>query len=93
MIEAQASIIADGTIDGGAFSFKTAVNDSQRFEGNLVLADGSNLTLDVDPSGRFATAGGRLDPRNESNRAQIENNIQASFRAFRDDDHDGRADG
>src|SRR5262249_24373443 len=39
MIDAQASIIADGTIDGAAFSFKTAVDDSQRFEGNLVLAD------------------------------------------------------
>jgi len=92
MIDAQASIIADGTIDGAAFSFKTAVNTEQRFEGNLVLADGSNLTLSVDPSGWFTSGGARLDPRNESNRSQIENNIQSSFNAFKDDDHDGHED-
>src|SRR5262249_50749447 len=60
MIDAQASIIADGTIDGAAFSFKTAVNQDQRFEGNIVLDDGSNLTLSVDPSGWFASGGARL---------------------------------
>lgn len=92
MIDAQASIIADGTIDGAPFSFKTAVNTQQRFEGNVVLSDGSNLTLSVDPTGWFASGGARLDPRNGSNRSQIENNIQSSFRAFRDDDHDGHED-
>ncbi len=92
MVAAQASIIADGTIDGTPFSFKTAVNTDQRFEGNVELADGSNLTVNVDPSGWFASGGARLDPRNESNRSQIENNIQSSFRAFRDDDHDGHED-
>ena len=92
MIDAQASIIADGTIDGAPFSFKTAVDTEQKFEGNLVLTDGSNLTLSVDPTGWFTSGGARLDPRNESNRSQIENNIQQSFEAFRDDDHDGRDD-
>jgi len=92
MIAASASIIADGTIDGADFTFTTAVDTEQKFEGNLVLNDGSNLTLNVDPSTWFTSSGARLDPRNESNRSQIENNIQSSFEAFKDDDHDGVAD-
>jgi len=92
MIDAQASIIADGTIDGAAFTFKTAVTAEQRFEGTIDLKDGSNLTLNVDASTWFTSGGSRLDPRNEANRSQIENNIQNSFRAFKDDDHDGHPD-
>jgi len=92
MVDAQASILADGTIDGTPFTFKTSVDAEERFEGDLVLQDGSNLTLSVDASGWFASGGARLDPRNESNRSQIENNIQQSFRAFPDDDHDGHDD-
>jgi hypothetical protein len=92
MIAANASIIADGTIDGADFTFTTAVSAEQKFEGNLVLNAGSNLTLNVDPSTWFTSSGARLDPRTESNRSQIENNIQSSFKAFKDDDHDGVAD-
>jgi len=92
MAAAKASIIADGTIDGVAFSFKTAVTAEQKFEGTLDLQDGSNLTLNVDAASWFTSGGSRLDPRNESNRSQIENNIQNSFQAFRDDDHDGHDD-
>lgn len=92
MIAAKASIIADGTIDGAPFSFASAVTAEQKFEGNLVVGDGSNLTLNVDAASWFTAAGSRLDPRNESNRSQIENNIQNSFQAFQDDDHDGQQD-
>jgi len=92
MVDAQASIIADGTIDGTMFTFKTALDVEQQFESNLVLAAGSNLTLNVDPSGWFASGGARLDPRDEANRSQIENNIEASFSAFEDDNHDGHED-
>ena len=92
MVDAQASIIADGTIDGAPFSFKTSVDTEQQFTGNMVLSAGSNLTLSVDPSGWFTFGGARLDPRNESNRSQIENNIQQSFEAFKDDNHDGNPD-
>jgi hypothetical protein len=92
MIDAQASIIADGTIDGAAFTFTTAVTADQRFQGTIDLKDGSNLTLNVDASSWFSVNGSRLDPRNEQNRSQIENNIQNSFKAFKDDDHDGAAD-
>jgi hypothetical protein len=92
MVAANASIIVDGTIDGADFHFVSAVNQDQRTEGNVVLADGANLTLAVDPSGWFTSGGSRLDPRNEQNRSQIENNIQSSLKAFQDDDHDGHDD-
>ncbi|HZR07555.1 MAG TPA: hypothetical protein VFA79_03170 [Myxococcales bacterium] len=92
MIAANASIIADGTIDGVPFSFTSAVTAEQKFEGTLVLAEGSNLTLNVDAASWFTSGGSRLDPRSESNRSQIENNIQQSFQAFRDDNHDGHVD-
>jgi len=92
MIAANASIIADGTIDGADFTFTTAVSAEQNFEGNLVLSAGSNLTLNVDPSTWFTSSGARLDPRTEANRSQIENNIQSSFKAFKDDDEDGVED-
>jgi len=92
MIAANASIIADGTIDGADFTFTTAVSAEQQFEGNLVLNAGSNLTLNVDPSTWFTSSGARLDPRTESNRSQIENNIQSSFKAYKDDDEDGVED-
>lgn len=92
MIAAKASIIADGTIDGVSFSFASAVTAEQKFEGNLVVSDSTNLTLNVDAASWFTSSGSRLDPRNESNRSQIENNIQKSFQAFQDDDHDGQQD-
>lgn len=92
LIDAQASILVDGTIDGAAFTFKTAVTAEQKFEGNVVLAAGSNLTLNVDAGSWFTANGARLDPRDEANRSQIENNIQSSFKAFKDDDHDGHED-
>src|SRR6266436_4788272 len=92
MIAAQASIIVNGTIDGADFQFVTAVNQDQKTEGNIVLKDGSNLTLAVDPSGWFTSNGARLDPTNEANRSQIENNIQNSLKAFQDDNEDGHDD-
>jgi hypothetical protein len=92
MIAAQASIIADGTIDGASFSFTSAVTAEEKFEGNVVIGDASNLTLNVDAASWFTANGSRLDPRSEPNRAQIENNIQKSFQAFEDDDHDGQQD-
>jgi hypothetical protein len=92
MIDAQSSIVVDGTIDGAAFTFKTAVTAEQKFEGNLVLAAGSNLTLNVDAGSWFTANGARLDPRDEANRSQIENNIQKSFKAFKDDNRDGHED-
>lgn len=92
MVAAGASMIVDGTIDGAAFTFTTSVNAQQKFQGTIVLKDGSNLTLNIDPSSWFVFNGARLDPRNSSNRSQIENNIQASFKAFKDDNRVGKPD-
>lgn len=92
MVAAGASMIVDGTIDGAAFTFTTSVNAQQKFQGTIVLKDGSNLTLNIDPSSWFVFNGTRLDPRNSSNRSQIENNIQASFKAFKDDNRVGKPD-
>jgi len=93
MAAAGASIIADGTIDGVAFSFSTPMDVEQELEGNFVLDSSSNLTLNVDTSTWFGGSGSaRLDPRDPSVGSQIEANIQRSFKAFRDDDKDGDED-
>ena len=65
MIAAQASIIADGTIDGAPFTFTSAVTAEQKLEGNVVVGGDSNLTLNVDAASWFTANGSRLDPRNE----------------------------
>lgn len=50
----------------------------------------SNLTVSVDiPSWFKNETGGVIDPTNTANAALIDSNIQRSFRAFEDDDHDG----
>jgi hypothetical protein len=92
MSDAGASIIVDGTIDGSAFSFVSSLEAQQKSEGNLDLTADSNLTLNVDETNWFGAGTARLDPRVESNRSRIENSIKSSFRAFRDNDHDGHDD-
>ena len=91
MAAANASIIVDGTIDGTAFTFTTSMDVEQEVEGSFALTSGSNLDLNVDPSGWFGGSV-RLDPRDSSVEGQIESNIQHSFKAFRDDNHDGHDD-
>jgi hypothetical protein len=56
-----------------------------------------NITVAVDPSGWFKTANGTtIDPttagKDQPNNRYIAANIRRSFRAFRDDDHDGHGD-
>ena len=93
MAALNASVAVEGKIDGADFSFVSSVEAQEKFEGNIVLKDGSNLTLDINPSGWFGpSVAARLDPRVSGNRSQIESNIKASFRAFKDDDHDGSED-
>ena len=57
-----------------------------------MVGESSDLTLIVDVATWFTSGGSRLDPREEANRSRIENNIQGSFKAFGDDDHDGHED-
>ncbi|HEY2028003.1 MAG TPA: hypothetical protein VGH20_02235 [Myxococcales bacterium] len=92
MSDAGASIIVDGTIDGAAFSFVSSIEAQQKFEGSFNLSANNNLTINVDETNWFGSATARLDPRVEANRSQIENNIKASLRAFRDNDRDGHDD-
>ena len=93
MADANASIVADGTIDGNAFSFSTSMDVEQELEGDFTLAAGGNLTLNIDATTWFGGAGsGRLDPRDANNLGAINDNIQRSFKAFRDDNKDGHED-
>jgi len=91
----HASIVADGTIDGEPFRFKTPMQVSQWKAGPIEVGAGTrNLTLDVDPRGWFERwdGAGRLDPRESSDRGQILANIRCSIRLYLDDDHDGIPD-
>jgi hypothetical protein len=94
MADLDASIVVEGQIDGQPYTFMSAVDAEQKFEGSFDLAAGiNNVTLNLDPSSWFGGAGAaRLDPRQSANRSQIENNIQISMKAFDDDDRDGQPD-
>ena len=89
-----ASIIIEGQIDQQAYTFLSAVDVEEKFEGAFNLASGpQNVTLNVDPSTWFGGSGpGRLDPRVAANKSTIENNIQASMKLFEDDDRNGQDD-
>ncbi|HYV64731.1 MAG TPA: DUF4382 domain-containing protein [Myxococcales bacterium] len=89
-----ASIIVEGQIDGQAYTFLSALDAQEKFEGAFDFSSGAqNVTLNVDPSTWFGgTGASRLDPRVSGNKSAIENNIQASMRLFEDDDHNGADD-
>jgi len=95
MAGAGASIVVNGTVDGAAFEFESAVSVSQKREGTIVVdpETGANVTLDLDPSGWFkATDGSRLSPSDPAARAAIEARIRASMRVLCDRDEDGEDD-
>ena len=92
MNAAGASVIAEGTIDGANFTYTSSVETKQESKGTIELKDGSNLTLNVDPTGWFTGSGGRLDPRDSANVSAIDDNIKKSFKAFKDDDKNGHDD-
>jgi hypothetical protein len=94
MASKNASIIVDGTIDGTTFTFTSAVDAQHQAEGTFNFGDGSHaMTLNLDASTWFGgTGASRLDPRVAGKRSAIENNIQNSFKAFQDDNHDGHED-
>jgi hypothetical protein len=95
MAQAGASVLVNGTVDGAAFEFKSAVSVSQKREGSIVVDPdtGANVTLELDPSGWFQAAdGSRLSPTDPAARSAIEARIRASMRVFCDDDEDGEDD-
>jgi len=58
-----------------------------------VDATTSNITINVDVASWFKDqSGGVIDPTNAANAGAIEENIQRSFQAFEDDNHDGESD-
>ncbi len=87
LVKQHASAIIEGTIDGEKFTFTTAIEAQQEFEGTFVVTDkSSNVTFDVDTSKWFVKDGARLDPRVAANRPAIEDNLRNSINAFQDDD-------
>jgi hypothetical protein len=99
---AGVSIKASGTFNGTHFDFTSNVDASQNVELSTpltVAAQGTtSLTLDVDLSGWFKNAAGTglVDPasalKGGANESLVANNINASFHAFRDENHDGADD-
>ena len=96
------SVRVTGTFNGAAFVFMTDLEVSQNIElGTPLVANASGttaLTLYVDVSKWFVNAGGTalLDPSlalsGQPLKATVDNNIRASFHAFRDENHDGASD-
>ena len=90
-------LIHHGTCDGMIAclldTFASDVDAQQKLEGTFDLAEGSHtLTLNVDASTWFTKGTACLDPAIPSNLSDINNNIQNSLKAFRDDDRDGHDD-
>lgn len=97
---AGVSIRVTGTFNGKPFvytgspkaEFETSFNPPV-----TVDSTGVNLTVQVDLSTWFRTSSGTLiDPATanagSANAALVSDNIRRSFKAFQDDDHDGRDD-
>jgi len=90
LVKAGASILVDGTFNGPAFQFATALEAEQELEGKLVIDSTShNITLNFDPSKWFVSGSTVLDPTKPENKLAIEANIRSSLAAFQDDDESG----
>ncbi|MFL5389994.1 MAG: hypothetical protein ACJ79C_14790 [Myxococcales bacterium] len=90
LVKAGASILIDGTFDGTAFQFATALEAEQELEGKFVIdGQSQNITINFDPSAWFVSGTATLDPSDPANKLAIEANIRASLAAFQDDDEVG----
>jgi hypothetical protein len=89
-----ASIIIEGQVDTKPYTFVSALEAAQKYEGTFTFTSGAqNVTLNVDPSSWFGGSGSaRLDPTVAGNKSAIENNIKSSMKAYEDDDRDGLDD-
>ena len=95
-----ASVRVEGTFNGKAFTYTGAPKAELEglFNPPLVAdATGANITIKVDLTNWFRTSSGTLvDPASANaggtNASLVSSNIARSFKAFRDDDHDGRDD-
>jgi hypothetical protein len=94
------SVVVEGTYNGTAFTYKGAprAEFEREFNPPLVVDDKPlNVTVAMDLASWFRTQSGAvIDPATANaggaNAATVAENIRRSFRAFRDDDHDGHDD-
>jgi hypothetical protein len=92
------SVKVTGTFNGTAFAFTSAITAEVEIEletpVQVVAGTPAAITLQVDLSKWFTAGSGLLNPVSPTQqiRSQIEQNIRASFHAFKDHDHDGHAD-
>ena len=97
---AGASVRVEGTFNGKAFTYTGAPKaELEGLFSPALVADstGANITINVDLTNWFRTSSGTLvDPATANaggaNASLVSSNIARSFKAFRDDNHDGRDD-
>lgn len=92
------SIVIRGTIDGEDFLYRSNENFDIELEFNtpITIEEGNqvyDITLNVDMSAWFMDEQGNpLDPRNFDQVNAIDESIERSFEAFKDEDRDGNED-
>lgn len=94
------SVVAKGTYNGVRFVYKSDKSAKQKlnFPNALIVTETkSNVTLQIKPYIWFIDSNNQyMDPNNENNRDKIDSNIQseikASFKAFKDNNKDGIPD-
>jgi hypothetical protein len=95
----RVAIRVTGTYDGAPFVFTTDENEQLEFGFSpplQVVDGGANVTVSLDVPAWFRAGGVTVDPRTAlkggANERIVRDNIRAAFRAFEDDDRDGRHD-
>ena len=91
------SIVIKGEFNGNPFVYKSQRTTYQEmeFQTPLTIENNSsvNLTIKVNPYSWFFENGEYLNPSDESNRSEIEMNIEHSFKnVFKDNNRDGFPD-
>lgn len=92
------SVKVTGTYNGAPFTYTARVEAEleMEFSQGVVIAEGSNVTVNVDVSRWFRNGSTVIDPRTAGSGGQnesiVRSNIVASFEAFEDDDRDGDDD-
>jgi hypothetical protein len=94
---ANISIRVEGTFNGQAFVFTSALTENVELNFNpeiVIDADNQNITVQVDIASWFKNGSAVIDPRTanngQPNENLVRNNIRASLRAIEDEDRNGR---
>lgn len=90
------SVVVYGKFNLVPFIYRSTKSAKQKINFNpavtVTSTSKSNVTLKVQPYTWFWTGSDYLDPLNVSNQNDIDNKIKASFKAIKDDDHNGIED-